>query len=131
MNAVMPIVNIHVKHDYSRGDLVRDAAWVHNCSMNMENLRRSRNLNQAELAEMAGVTQPTISRAERGDEGVTLEKFKSIATALNVPLAELFLEDRTRSENELVDMFRRLPSDRQRVWVQMAKAFSEGQLQPK
>lgn len=95
--------------------------------MNIESLRRLKGLNQSELADMAGITQPTISRAERGDDGVTLEKFKAIALALKVPLSDIFQENRSRGENELLELYRRLPTDRQRVWLQMATALAADQ----
>jgi transcriptional regulator with XRE-family HTH domain len=91
--------------------------------MNIENLRRLRGWNQNDLAEVSGLTQPDISRAEKGSDGMTLRKFKAIAGALNVPLADLFQDDRARSENELLDMFRRLPSDRQALWMEMSRTF--------
>ena len=94
--------------------------------MNIENLRRLRGLNQNDLAEMAKLSQPAISRAEKGDDGVTLRNYRKISAALNVPLADLFQENRTKSENELLEMYRRLPVDRQGLWLEMSRTFAKG-----
>ena len=42
------------------------------CGMQLARIRKSKGLSQVALAEIVGVEQPTISRIERGDEGVTL-----------------------------------------------------------
>ena len=121
----MPIVNIHVKHDYSQGGLDAAQCLAHNRNMNIENLRRLRGLNQTDLAEMAQLSQPAISRAEKGDDGVTLRNYRKISAALNVPLSDLFQENRTRSENELLEMYRQLPAERQGLWLEMSRTFAK------
>jgi transcriptional regulator with XRE-family HTH domain len=125
MPTLMRTVNIHVKHDYSRGGLDDFRYSAHNPRMNIENLRRLRGLNQSDLAEMAQLSQPAISRAEKGDDGVTLRNYRKISAALNVPLADLFQEDRTKSENELLEMYRQLPADRQVLWLEMSRTFGK------
>lgn len=125
MQDFMHNVNIHVKHEYSPCGFEANELSVHTYRMNIANLRRARGLNQTELSEMANISQPAVSRAENGDDGVTLRQFRAIAAALSVPVSELFEDERTRSENELMDLFRRLPKDRQTVWLEMAKAFAQ------
>ncbi|WP_288995762.1 helix-turn-helix transcriptional regulator [uncultured Gemmobacter sp.] len=90
--------------------------------MNIAPLRRLRGLTQIDLAEMVKLTQPTISRAERGDDGTTLGTYKQIADALGVGLAELFSDDRTKAEAELLDAFRSLSRERQQGWLDMARS---------
>lgn len=102
-----------------------DAARLHNTEMNIATIRRLRGLNQEQLAEMAGISQAQISRAEKGDDGVTLGKLKAIAAALRVPLEDLFVE-RTRMEAEIVQIYRRLPADRQMLWLELSRTFSSG-----
>lgn len=130
MPPLMRLVNIHVKHDYSRGDLDDTRHSGHNRRMNIENLRRLRGLNQIDLAEMSQLSQPAISRAEKGDDGVTLRNFRKISIALNVPLADLFQEDRSKSENELLEMYRQLPADRQALWLEMSRTFGKDHQSP-
>lgn len=58
----------------------------------IKELREKRKLSQAELAELSGVSRPTISRLESGEDVVinsrTLEK---LAKALEVSIKTLFL----------------------------------------
>jgi len=55
--------------------------------------RRERRWSARELAERAGITQPTLRKVERGDPTVTLGVAFEVATLVGVPL---FYEDRTR-----------------------------------
>lgn len=58
----------------------------------IKELREKRKMSQAELAELSGVSRPTISRLENCEDVVinsrTLEK---ISKALNVSIKSLFL----------------------------------------
>lgn len=95
--------------------------------MNIATIRKRRGLTQVDLAEMTHLTQPTISRAERGEEGTTLATMMSIAAALEVALHELFAPDRPELEGELIRLFRQLPEERQKGWIEMARA-AEGEV---
>jgi transcriptional regulator with XRE-family HTH domain len=95
---------------------------AHQRSMNAARIRKAKGLNQEQLAELAGLTQPTVSRAERGDDGCTLGNYKAIAAALNVRLADLFADDRAATEQVILQTFRRLSPERQKGWVEMAQA---------
>jgi transcriptional regulator with XRE-family HTH domain len=86
--------------------------------MNLARLREERGLTQAELAEMVGVSQPTITRAEQGHVTARLETYKKCADALGVSLAEIFADDRSALEAQLVRAFRRLPPDAQKAWAE-------------
>ncbi|WP_167622085.1 helix-turn-helix domain-containing protein [Paracoccus sp. AK26] len=88
---------------------------------NIAQIRKVRGLRQNDLAEMVGVTQPHISRIEKGDEGPPLSLFRTIADALNVPLAALFSDERAEAEQMLIDAFRTLPSGRREGWLEMAR----------
>lgn len=103
------------------------AGWQtgHSVGMtNIERIRKIRGLSQSQLADMAGTTQPHISRAEKGDDGTTLRIFQAISRALDVPLADLFTEDRSTQESLLVQAFRSLSPDRQRGWLDMARTVA-------
>lgn len=94
--------------------------------MNIDTLRRARGLTQIDLAEMTGYTQSTISRAEKCDDGSTIGVYKAIAAALQVDIAELFGTPRSAQEETLLRLFRSMPPDRQRGWLDLAKlALSE------
>ena len=56
-------------------------------------LRKLRGLSQEELAERAGLTLESISRAERGRSEITISSLARVCDALGVRLPEFF--DRT------------------------------------
>ena len=113
-----------VKRFHPPGDFADHNCLVHNCAMNLTRIRKAKGLTQIDLAEAMGVTQSTVSRMERGDEGCALELFRRAAEVLSVSLGDMFSEDRSEAEAELVSFFRALPSDRQRHWLELAKVAS-------
>lgn len=58
----------------------------------LRNMRRARTLNQTELARLVGVTQETISKAERGALKLSPDVQARIATVLGAARQELFPE---------------------------------------
>lgn len=90
--------------------------------MNISNLRKQKGWSQAELADLIGVEQPTISRIERGSDSVTLRLLNDIARVLDAPLYELFLEDHEGPEITLLKVYRGLSVDRKKGWQDMALA---------
>lgn len=59
-------------------------------------LRRERNLNQSELAELIGVTNKAISRWETGRGYPDIETFPKISEVLNISIPELLRGERTK-----------------------------------
>lgn len=51
--------------------------------MRVRKIRKSRRLNQAQVAELAGLSRPTVSTFERGND-VSLDSFLSILRALDL-----------------------------------------------
>lgn len=96
----------------------------YNVAMKAALIRRAKGLSQTDLAVLVGVEQPTISRFERGADGVTLGLVRDIARALDVPVSDLFADDRTETEQQLLLAFRRLSRERQQGWVDMATAVA-------
>ena len=77
--------------------------------MNLARIRKQRNLTQAQLAGAVGVTQPTISRAERATPDTKLATYYQIADVLGVTLAEgSFGDERTAEEERLLRTYRSL-----------------------
>ena len=97
--------------------------------MRAAQLRKAKGLTQDDLASMIGVEQPTISRFERGEDGITLRLIKDIAGALNVSVADLFAEDRSEQEQRLLSAFRSLPAERQQGWLDLAETFAQARPQ--
>ena len=54
--------------------------------------REGRNLTQDEFAALCGISRAYYGRIERGEHSLTIEKCQSIAEALNIRLADLFME---------------------------------------
>jgi transcriptional regulator with XRE-family HTH domain len=59
----------------------------------MKAIRQRQRLTQAQLAEAAGVSQAHISKAERGDDSLSLSVVYAIAEALEALPCEMFAED--------------------------------------
>jgi transcriptional regulator with XRE-family HTH domain len=83
--------------------------------------RKMRGMTQAQLAELVGVEQPHISRIERGDEGPPLALFRRVAEALRVSLPDLLSPGLDPGEAQLLEIFRRMPRERQAGWLDLAK----------
>lgn len=62
---------------------------------NIRVLRAMKNMSQKELAEAVGVTQQTISRAEKSS-AIKLTTARKIADCLEVGLDDIFLNKNTR-----------------------------------
>lgn len=58
----------------------------------LRNIRRTRTLNQSDLARLVGVTQETISKAERGKLRLSPDVQARIAAILGVSRHEVFPE---------------------------------------
>lgn len=79
---------------------------MHDLGMNLRRIREARKLNQRQLAELVGVDQATIQRAETMHPSAKLATYRMCAQALGISLAELFSEDRTAAEETLIAAFR-------------------------
>lgn len=60
---------------------------------NIRKVREMRGLSQAELGEKMGVTKSVVSKYERGDHTIGVEKLAVYAAALDVHVAFLLLRD--------------------------------------
>ena len=56
----------------------------------IRNYRTQQKLSQEKLAELSGCHPTYIGQVERGEKNATLESIEKIASALNIPLAQLF-----------------------------------------
>ena len=62
----------------------------------LRNLRRQRTISQEDLARIAGITQESLSKAERGKLRLSADVQALIATILGVSRAEAFPPDAER-----------------------------------
>ena len=90
---------------------------MHHAHMNLRAIGKLRGLtSQAALAELIGVDQTTVHRMEKLHPSVTLRNFLDAAEALDVSLAEIFADDRSEAETELVRQWRSLSRSQQAEW---------------
>ena len=90
-------------------------------SVIIRDLRRVKGLSQSELAKRAGLTQPTISEAERGIIVPTIENYVAIigALGLHVDLSPKEHHDPTRARLDLA--LARLNADQRETIVRLAE----------
>lgn len=69
--------------DFKANDPKSPDGMAKEVGANLEKLRLSRNITQAQLAEDAGVSERTLRRLESGD-GATLDSFIRVLGALNL-----------------------------------------------
>lgn len=80
----------------------------------MNNLARYRDLkglSQYELADLIGVSQPTIQRAEAEDSSAKLGTYKRCAEVLGITLSDIF-SDRTEVEDRFLQLLREVPEQK-------------------
>ncbi len=67
----------------------------------IRNYRTQQKLSQEKLAELSGCHPTYIGQVERGEKNATLESIEKIASALNIPLSQLFekLDEREKSDS--------------------------------
>lgn len=97
----------------------------------IKGLRLARGYSQTELARRAGLSQPTISAVESGEEHVKATTLERLARALGVPLQELMKSKITNKEREsqlteLVAMFDAMDDQHRSALLAAAKAFLGG-----
>jgi transcriptional regulator with XRE-family HTH domain len=92
--------------------------------MRAAQIRKAKGLSQEDLADLSGVEQPTISRFERGSDGITLRIIRQIADALDVSVSDLFGDERNEIEDVLIQAYRKMPPERQQGWADLAQVLA-------
>lgn len=80
--------------------------------MNLARIRQAKGLNQRQLAEMVGLNQSTIARAENAHPTAKLATYQKCADALGVDLSDIFSDDRTPVEIEVLRTFRSISEEK-------------------
>ena len=73
---------------------------VNKTGMLIEQMRREKNMTQAELAERAGVARCYITMLERGTKVCPIPTGMDIARALGIPFAALYEESEGGANND-------------------------------
>lgn len=102
---------------------------LHNCGMNLARIRKARNLTQRDLAEMVGLDQSQIQRAEAMKPTAKLQTYIKCAEALDVTLGDIFADGGSIMDRELLNLFRRIPEARRQEALDLLKVV-EGHAPP-
>lgn len=122
----MPNGHIPVKNKYSRAALAKNAKIGYPSRMkNIARLRKIKGWTQTDLAQVCGINQATVSKAEKGDGGVSLMIYEKIANSLDAPLHVIFSPDMEEVELKLVMVFRGLSKERQQGWMDILNGAVE------
>lgn len=89
--------------------------------MNLRRIRKLRRLTQEDLAAMIEVDPATIQRAETMHKSAKLETYQKIAAKLQITIADIFCDDLTPVERELVRAFRSVPEGNRGVFEELVK----------
>jgi transcriptional regulator with XRE-family HTH domain len=109
--------NLHNMHETVNSGFALHAFavnWrlVHDAHMNLRTIRKAKGLSAADLAELIGVDVSTVTRAETKHESAKLATYIRCADALGVSLSDVFAEDRSALEQQLIQSFRMIPAYR-------------------
>lgn len=122
MPRILHIVQRTVKRNLAQCEIASDSASCNPVTMNLTRIRNARGLTLDDLGEMVGLSASTIQRAEIMHVTAKLDTYKKCAAALGVSLADLFCEDRSAIESEIIAAFRRLPDDRRGILLGLLRA---------
>lgn len=100
------------KSENAHGAFAQLLDGMHTLHMDISRFRKARKLSQRDLAEMIGVDQSTVQRAESLHKSAKIATYLQYAEALNVELRDLFSEDVTPLEIDLLRTFRRIPEQK-------------------
>ena len=98
-------------------------------------IRKARNVTQAELAKLTGISRPYINQIERQTRNVSAENLSKIAQALNVAPSSLICDESSDLDGGEDDMsvilraFREAPPEQRSIWLAMARAILDHQEQ--
>lgn len=80
--------------------------------MDIARFRKARGLSQRDVAEILGCDQSTVQRAETMHKSAKLTTYQEYANAFGVQLWQLFSDDVTPDEVEILKIFRRVPKEK-------------------
>ena len=71
-------------------EIISNKEFLMAFGLNLLNIRKAKNLKQYHAAERCGIHKNNYTNIECGKRNITISKAKAIATALDVPLDQLF-----------------------------------------
>ena len=97
-----------------------------NINKKIENLCFQRGWSMYELAQEAGITQSTLTSMIKRGNPPKIDTLERICEAFGMTLAQFFLEDEeqeflSKSEKELISLYRKIPDVKQRALLDLLK----------
>ncbi len=92
------------------------------------NLRLAQNLTREKLAERADISVTFLADIEKGRKSMTITTLRKLSSALLVTTDYIVNGKESPSfdiENELVELFRIIPADKQKYALELLKLFTE------
>lgn len=126
-----PMNTQHKTHTQGPSGPARETTFPSILGVVIENHRKELHLSQAEMAERTGVSQPTLSRIERGGVPLTVPQLLTIAQVLGVSASDLLRAaeaDQRRLEANGVKVRRDAPRQASGDWSPLAGAALAGVL---
>ena len=111
----MHTVHSRVNHENAPSAFAPRGIKAHHGCMNLRTIRERRGLTQTQLADMVGVNQSTINRAEKMDQTAKLATYVRCAEALGVSLADLFSDSRSAAELALIAAYRGASAEKRSI----------------
>ena len=71
-------------------EIISNEEFLMAFGLNLKTIRKAKNLKQYHVAERCGIHKNNYTNIEGGKRNITISKAKAIATALDVPLDQLF-----------------------------------------
>ncbi len=92
----------------------------------IEQLRFQHGWSMYELAQEAGITQSTLSSMMKRGNPPKIDTLECICEAFGITLAQFFMEDEqlevlSKSEKELISLFRKIPYAKQQALIDLLK----------
>ena len=92
----------------------------------IEKLRFQRGWSSYELAQEAGITQSTLTSMMKRGNPPKIDTLECICEAFGITLSQFFMEDEemevlSKSEKELIYLFRKYPTDKQEALINLLK----------
>ena len=87
-------------------------------------LRSKAGISQAKLSELIGLHVKTISKAERGVNGLSVDNLLALAEYFNVSLEFLVgVESEIEDIDYVVSLYRKCPEERKMLLINVMKTF--------
>lgn len=92
----------------------------------IEELRFQRGWSMYELAQEAGITQSTLTSMMKRGNPPKIDTLGCICEAFGITLAQFFMEDEelevlSKTEKELISVFRKIPEIKQKALIDLLK----------